>query len=82
MGLVLAGTLGNLYDRLVFQQVRDFIDVYLRPIRYHYPTFNVADSLICVGVGILAWYFTFGARSAGAPEARSRASEDGKAGPP
>lgn len=47
-----AGILGNLYDRLFNEgRVRDFIDVYVGS--YHWPTFNVADSLLCIGVGIL-----------------------------
>lgn len=47
-----AGVIGNLYDRLFNEgRVRDFIDVYIGS--YHWPTFNVADSLLCIGVGIL-----------------------------
>jgi len=47
-----AGILGNLYDRLFNEgRVRDFIDVYVGS--YHWPTFNVADSLLCIGVAIL-----------------------------
>jgi signal peptidase II len=52
LGLILAGALGNLYDRLVFGHVRDFIDFHV----IHYPTFNVADSFICAGVALLAWH--------------------------
>jgi signal peptidase II len=52
LGLFAAGVCGNLYDRL-FQdgRVRDFIDVYWGT--YHWPTFNVADSFLCIGVGLL-----------------------------
>jgi signal peptidase II len=52
LGFLAAGVCGNLYDR-VFNggKVRDFIDVYYRG--YHWPTFNVADALLCVGVGLL-----------------------------
>jgi signal peptidase II len=52
LGLFAAGVSGNLYDR-VFNGglVRDFIDVYYRS--YHWHTFNVADALLCVGVGLL-----------------------------
>jgi signal peptidase II len=47
-----AGIIGNLYDRFFNEgRVRDFIDVYVGS--YHWPTFNVADSLLCIGVGIL-----------------------------
>ncbi len=47
-----AGILGNLYDRLFNDgRVRDFIDVSIGS--YHWPTFNVADSLLCIGVALL-----------------------------
>ncbi len=51
--LVLTGALGNLIDRVRLGEVVDFIDVYWR--RYHWPAFNVADSLVCVGVAVLVW---------------------------
>jgi len=52
LGFVAAGACGNLYDRIFNGGlVRDFIDVYYRG--YHWPTFNVADSLLCIGVAIL-----------------------------
>jgi signal peptidase II len=47
-GLLCGGILGNLCDRLLHGHVVDFIDVHLGA--YNYPTFNVADSGICVGV--------------------------------
>lgn len=47
--LVLSGALGNLYDRLAYKYVVDFLYV------HHWPVFNVADSCICVGAGLLAW---------------------------
>jgi len=52
LGLFAAGVCGNLYDR-VFNggAVRDFIDVYYRS--YHWHTFNAADTLLCIGVGLL-----------------------------
>ena len=56
LGLFAAGVCGNFYDR-VFNDgmVRDFIDVYIRIFsrEYHWPAFNVADSLLCVGVGLM-----------------------------
>jgi signal peptidase II len=51
--LILTGALGNLIDRIRLGVVVDFIDVYWR--RYHWPAFNVADSLVCVGAAILVW---------------------------
>jgi signal peptidase II len=50
--LILAGALGNLYDRLRFGWVRDFLDVHVG--RHHWPPFNVADASIVVGVLVLA----------------------------
>ncbi len=52
LGLFTAGICGNLYDRIFNEGlVRDFIDVYYRDS--HWPAFNVADSLLCIGVGLL-----------------------------
>lgn len=53
LGLFAAGVCGNFYDR-VFNDgmVRDFIDVVVWPGR-HWPAFNVADSLLCIGVGLM-----------------------------
>ena len=52
LGFFAAGVSGNLYDRIFNGGlVRDFIDVYYR--NYHWPAFNVADSLLCIGVGLL-----------------------------
>lgn len=53
LGLFAAGICGNLYDRIFNDGlVRDFIDVVYWPGR-HWPAFNVADSLLCIGVGLL-----------------------------
>jgi len=52
LALFAAGVCGNLYDRIFNNGlVRDFIDVYYR--QYHWPAFNVADSMLCVGVGLM-----------------------------
>ena len=52
LGLFAGGILGNLWDRLFNHGlVRDFIDVYVGT--RHWPTFNVADTLLCVAVGLL-----------------------------
>lgn len=50
--LVLGGALGNLVDRIRYGHVIDFIEVRLGS--YQWPTFNVADIAICVGVGLMA----------------------------
>lgn len=51
LGLVLGGALGNIVDRVRLGYVVDFVDVFYRGA--HWPAFNVADSCICVGVGLL-----------------------------
>ena len=49
--LIGGGAVGNLIDRVRFGEVVDFIDWYYRT--YHWPTFNIADSAISLGVGLL-----------------------------
>ena len=49
--LVLGGALGNVFDRLVFGRVTDFLELYVG--QYHWPTFNLADSAIVIGCGLL-----------------------------
>jgi signal peptidase II len=48
---ILGGALGNILDRARLGYVVDFVDVFYRDA--HWPAFNVADSSICVGVGLL-----------------------------
>jgi signal peptidase II len=50
--LVIGGAVGNGIDRFRIGQVIDFLDVHWYDV-YHWPAFNVADSAICVGVGLL-----------------------------
>jgi signal peptidase II len=49
--LLAAGILGNLTDRLVKGSVVDFLHFYVR--EYAWPSFNVADSCICIAAGLL-----------------------------
>jgi signal peptidase II len=51
--LIMAGALGNLIDRVRLGEVVDFLDFYWG--HYHWPAFNVADSLVCLGAGLLVW---------------------------
>lgn len=48
--LVLAGALGNLFDRIAYGHVLDFIDLRV------WPVFNIADSSITIGAGLVLWY--------------------------
>jgi signal peptidase II len=54
--LVLGGALGNVFDRIRYGSVIDFIDFHITSggRDHHWPTFNVADIAICVGVGLMA----------------------------
>jgi|TARA_X000000368_G_scaffold411282_1_gene395943 signal peptidase II len=49
--IVIGGALGNLYDRLVYKAVPDFIDIHYN--NFHWFTFNVADIFITIGILIL-----------------------------
>ncbi|MDD2759116.1 MAG: signal peptidase II [Methylomonas sp.] len=51
LSLVLGGAVGNLIDRVAYGYVIDFLDVYYR--QWHWPAFNIADSAICIGVGLM-----------------------------
>ncbi len=51
LALVLGGAVGNLIDRMVFGYVIDFIDVYYQ--YWHWPAFNIADTAISIGAGLL-----------------------------
>lgn len=51
--LILGGALGNVWDRLRYGAVIDFLDFHIN--KYHWPAFNIADSAICIGVTLLLW---------------------------
>jgi len=84
LALILGGALGNLYDRVAYGRVRDFIDVWpglawpsQRSWLYHWPTFNFADAAIVAGVAglmVMAFFFSkdAGARETGARESLRR----------
>lgn len=51
LGLILGGAIGNLYDRVHFSYVIDFLEVKI--VHYHWPDFNFADSAIVIGACLL-----------------------------
>jgi signal peptidase II len=56
LGLIFGGIVGNLVDRLVHHHVIDFLYFHLitrSGVLHDFPAFNVADSAICIGVGLL-----------------------------
>lgn len=71
LGLILGGTIGNMYDRFVFGGVRDFLYFYY----IEWPVFNVADCCLVVGAGLLLFQAIFipppAAEPAPAPEAEA-----------
>jgi len=52
--LIFTGAVGNLIDRLRLGEVVDFLDFHVGQL--HWPAFNVADSLVCAGAGLLLWF--------------------------
>lgn len=58
LGLVIGGAIGNVLDRGIHGAVFDFLDVHA--YGYHWPAFNVADSAITIGVGLLIVDSVFG----------------------
>lgn len=57
LGLVMGGAMGNVWDRLHYGAVVDFLDFSLG--EYHWPAFNIADSAIFIGVVLLSFHSMF-----------------------
>jgi signal peptidase II len=57
LGAILAGAFGNLADRVRLGYVVDFVSLGIGSVRF--PTFNVADSAVVLGIGLLVIYLTF-----------------------
>ena len=53
LSLILAGALGNIYDRFFYGSVVDFLDFYYG--HHHWPAFNVADIAVSVGIGLIVF---------------------------
>ncbi len=51
LALILGGAIGNVFDRIAFGRVTDFLELYAGS--FHWPTFNIADSAIVIGSGLL-----------------------------
>jgi signal peptidase II len=57
LALIMGGAVGNLWDRVARGRVVDFLLFYIK--RYQWPVFNLADSAICVGAGLLVLEIVF-----------------------
>jgi signal peptidase II len=67
--LILGGAAGNIHDRIVYGNVVDFLDFFVGT--WHWYTFNIADSAICIGTGLLLldlWRSSARERTANASE--------------
>lgn len=72
--LILGGALGNLYDRVTYGYVIDFLDFHWSGA--HFPAFNVADAAITLGAVLMLWYSFFIEPKLGAsPESDKKVSE-------
>ena len=66
LALVLGGAVGNVIDRIVLGAVLDFLDFHA--FGYHWPAFNVADSAIVIGVGLMLLDSLIGERQRPRPD--------------
>ena len=73
-GLMVGGILGNLIDRIRFGWVTDFLDFQFGS--YHYPSFNIADSAICIAAGCYILMNVFSHRDKTGQEAGHKEQDD------
>lgn len=83
LAFILSGAIGNLYDRILWGKVRDFILVYtgdLSSPSWTWPNFNVADMGIVCGVTLVLWdaLFGLGAKDAKAKQEAAKAAKAAK----
>ncbi len=76
LGLLLSGTIGNLIDRITKGYVVDFLDFNFWG--HAWPTFNVADIAINVGVALLVWHVLCVEKSTSRPQKNIKAARKGK----
>ncbi len=57
LAMILGGAIGNLIDRIRFGRVVDFLDFYIGTL--HWPSFNVADSAVSIGITIFLFHLVF-----------------------
>jgi signal peptidase II len=76
---ILSGAIGNIIDRVRFDRVVDFLDVYWGS--YHWPAFNIADSAISVGVTVLIIRILFAPQAQEEKSPSKDSAELGKATP-
>ncbi len=76
LALILGGTIGNVWDRLRYGLVTDFLEVHI--VHYHWPDFNVADSAIVIGGILLVLDALFSPASRRFPPAPSRKAPNSK----
>jgi len=73
IAMMTAGIIGNLLDRIRFASVVDFLDFYWK--NNHFPTFNIADSSICIGVAVYVLFSIFDRRNGMGARDRSGGGE-------
>ncbi|MCE9614172.1 MAG: signal peptidase II [Lentisphaerae bacterium] len=81
-GLIIGGIVGNLVDRVRLSYVVDFLFFYWRHPQHSFPAFNVADSAICVGVGLYLIAQWRDQRRAAAAGHETQPNPSGPAAPP
>lgn len=84
LGMIFGGAVGNLVDRIFRGYVIDFFDCHWR-YQAHWPTFNISDSFICIGVGLIIFFTVFPKahlKLTGVPQKRSDVKDGSDTMPP
>ena len=70
LAFILGGAIGNLYDRILFGRVTDFLHFYIGP--HVWPDFNLADSAIVIGATLLFLDLIFSGGTSGVSTVREK----------